>query len=70
MTYRVCFVDDAKLNGRDWLLCQEQEDGATLFIRRGARKRDDEEMERLLEQAWCGFRKIKGIPEQKTPLSA
>jgi len=68
--YRVKYVDDALLNGRDWILCNRHGDGVILAIRKGARRDlSDDEMAALLEDAWNGFLDLcRAVPAQRQAL--
>ena len=41
--YRVRYADDDLMDGHDFVLCHEHEDGVTLFMRRGIRDLPEEE---------------------------
>jgi hypothetical protein len=65
VTYRIRYVEDDLLEGRDWVMCEGFGDGVTLYLRRGMVKLPDEERARILEAAWAGFRNLQALPRQR-----
>jgi len=67
--YRVVYVSDELLQGRDFALCHLHADGVTLCVNRRVRDLPDDENAKVWEDAWTAFRGmvyIEDIPEQRT----
>ena len=59
--YRVRYADDDLMDGHDFVLCHEHEDGVTLFIRRGVRNLPEDENILVWERAWAAYRELAEV---------
>lgn len=67
MNYRVKFVEDAQMpSGQLWVMCQH-DDETVLCLSTLVRYLDDVLYARVLEQAWGGYRGLRGntLPRQR-----
>jgi len=61
--YRVVYVPDEVMGGRDFVLCNQHQDGVTIYLRRGVRHLSDEDNARVWEEAWAAFRGLSHLEE-------
>jgi len=61
--YRVQYVPDEVLNGRDFVLCNNHGDGVALYMRRGVRTLPEAENLAVWEAAWAAFRELAEVGE-------
>ena len=61
--YRVQFVPDEVLDGRDFVLCNGHEDGVALYVGRHVRSLPEADSEAVWEAAWAAFRALAHIDE-------
>ena len=66
--YRIVYVDDELIDGRDFVLCNRHADGIVLCMNKRVRDLSDEENVAVWEDAWRAFREmaqVEEIPEQR-----
>jgi len=63
-TYRVVYVPDEVMEAdRNFVLCNQREDGVTIYMRRGIRLLSDEQNAAIWEAAWAAFRELADVDE-------
>jgi len=65
--YRIRWVPEELMDGRDFVLCNRHDDGVVLCLNRRIRSLPDEENAAALEGAWRAFNAMTEdeIPEQR-----
>ena len=61
--YRVIYVSDEVMEGRDFVLCDQGKEGVTVYLRRGVRRMSDEDNARVWEDAWAAYRGLSHVDE-------
>lgn len=59
--YRVHYMPDEMLDGRDFVLLSEPGECVTLYLRRGVRDLPDAENCAVWEEAWAAFRELARV---------
>ena len=61
--YRIAYVPDEVIDGRDFVLCNRHEDGVVLCMNRRIRDLSDEDNLAVWEDAWRAFREMADVDE-------
>jgi len=63
MDYRIVYVPDELIGGRDFILCNQHGDGVTLGMNQRVRDLPDDENAAVWEEAWAAFRELAHVGE-------